>query len=133
MPGPITELLFVSCKLGHSKNTQYYSKVDSTDMELIGVKAHDVRAFAASKAFYGGTSMDQIMQAFHWKSHNAFTKFYLKDLTGQDQKEGSYYMGSFVAAQHIMPPSHLAPGKKTGGPLLPVPFRRGVSESSDTI
>ena len=35
------------------------------DMDLVGVKAHDIRAFAASNAFYGGISMDQIMQACH--------------------------------------------------------------------
>ena len=112
-------LLFISYKLGHSKDIQCstisswlkntiqfcYSKVESADMVLTGVKAHDVRAFAASKAFYGGTSMDQIMQACHWKSHNTFTKFYLKDLSGQDQKEGSYHLGSFIAAQQVMPPS----------------------------
>ena len=105
--------------MGHSKDIQCstisswikntiqfcYSKVESADMVLTGVKAHDVRAFAASKAFYGGTSMDQIMQACHWKSHNTFTKFYLKDLSSQDQKEGSYHLGSFVAAQQVMPPS----------------------------
>ena len=112
-------LLFISYKLGHSKDIQCstisswikhtiqfcYSRAESTDMVLTGVKAHDVRAFAASKAFYGGTSLDQIMQACHWRSHNTFTKFYLKDLTGQDQKEGSYHLGSFVAAQQVMPPS----------------------------
>ena len=112
-------LLFISYKLGHSKDIQCstisswikhtiqfcYSRPESTDMVLTGVKAHDVRAFAASKAFYGGTSLDQIMQACHWRSHNTFTKFYLKDLTGQDQKEGSYHLGSFVAAQQVMPPS----------------------------
>ena len=112
-------LLFISYKLGHSKDIQCstisswikhtiqfcYSRAETTDMVLTGVKAHDVRAFAASKAFYGGTSLDQIMQACHWRSHNTFTKFYLKDLTGQDQKEGSYHLGSFVAAQQVMPPS----------------------------
>ena len=65
-----------------------YTKVDNADMNLIGVKTHDVGAFAASKAFYGGVSMDQIMQACHWKSHSTFTKFYLRDLARQDQTEG---------------------------------------------
>ena len=59
--------------------------------------------------------MDQIMQAWHWKSHNTFTRFYLKDLTGQDQKEGSYHLGAFIAAQQVMPPSKPAPGTKEGG------------------
>ena len=40
-----------------------YSKVDNTDMGLLGVKVHDVPAFNASKAFSGVVSTDQIMQA----------------------------------------------------------------------
>ena len=51
---------------------------------LVQVKVHDIRAFAASKAFYGGVSVYQIMQACHWKAHNTFTNFYLKDLTWSD-------------------------------------------------
>ena len=97
------QLLFISYKLGHSKNIQCftisswikntikfcYTKVDNADMDLIGVMVHDVRAFAASKAFYGGISMDQILQASHWKSYNTFTRFYLRDLAGQDQSDGT--------------------------------------------
>ena len=106
-------------------------------MDLLGVKAHDVRAFAASKAFYGCVcvcvSMDQVMQACHWKSHNTFTRFYLKDLTGQDQTEGSYHLGAFVAAQQVMPPPKQTPGTKERGACIREPHRRGVSESSDAI
>ena len=36
------------------------------------------------RPFYGGVSVDQIMQTCHWKTHNTFTKFYLKDLTWSD-------------------------------------------------
>ena len=127
------QLLFISFKQGHTKDIQCstisswikntikfcYSKVDNADMDLLGVKAHDVRAFAASKAFYGGVSMDQIMQACHWKSHNTFTRLYLKDLAGQDQTEGSYHLGAFIAAQQVMPPSTSAPGTKEGGGTKP--------------
>ena len=123
------QLLFISYKLGHSKDIQCstisswikntikfcYTKADNADMDLVGVKAHDVRAFAASMAFYGGISMDQIMQACHWKSHNTFTRFYLRDLAGQDQSEGSFHLGAFIATQQVMPPSDKVPGKKTGG------------------
>ena len=50
-------------------------------LDLHQVKAHDERAFAASRAFHGGgVSLDQILLACHWKSHNTFTQFYLKDL-----------------------------------------------------
>ena len=111
-------LLFVSYKQGHSKDIQCstisswikntikycYSRVENSDMDLLGVKAHDVRAFAASKAFYGGVFMDQILQACHWKSHNTFTSFYLKDLSGQNQKDLSFHLGSFVAAQQVVTP-----------------------------
>ena len=71
-------------------------------MDLLVVKAHDVRAFAASKAFFRGVSMDQILQACHWKSHNTFTSFYLKDLSGRNHKDLSYHLGSFMAAQQVV-------------------------------
>ena len=79
---------------------------------------HDVRAFVASKAFYWGISMDQIMQACHWKSHT-FTKFYLRDLAGQDQTEVSFNLGAFIAAQQVMPPYDQVPGKKRGCGTMP--------------
>ena len=41
--------------------------------------------FVASKAFYGGVSVNQIIQAYHWKAHNTFAFFYLKDLTWSDK------------------------------------------------
>ena len=40
-----------------------YKEVDQEALDLVQIKAHDIRAFAASKAFYGGVSADQIMQA----------------------------------------------------------------------
>ena len=73
------------------------------------------------------------MQACHLKSHNTFTRFYLKDLTGQDQTEASYHLGTFVAAQQVMPPPEQTPGTKKGGAPIREPHRWGVSESSDTI
>ena len=120
--------MFIPYKLGHSKDIQCstisswikntiifcYTKVDNANMEFIGVKAHDVRVFEASKAFYGGISIDQVMQACHWKSHNTFTRFYLKDLARQDQSEGSFHLGTFIAAQQVMTPSHQVSGKKKG-------------------
>ena len=135
------QLLFISFKQGHTKDIQCstisswikntikfcYSKVDNADMDLLGVKAHDVRAFAASKAFYGGVSMDQIMQACHWKSHNTFTRFYLKDLAGQDQTEGSYHLGAFIAAQQLQGQKKGGGGHKTGNRV------DGACQNPDTI
>ena len=88
-------------------------------MDLVQVKAHDIRAFAASKAFYGGVSVDQIMQACHWKAHNTLTNFYLKDLTWPDN-DNNMYLEPVVAAQQVLDPSpqhpHLREENKGGTP-----------------
>ena len=81
-----------------------YKQADQQALDLVQVKAHDIRAFAASKAFYGGVSVDQIMQACHWKAHNTFTNFYLKDLTWSDT-DNNLCLGPVVAAQQVLDPS----------------------------
>ena len=109
-------LLFISFKKGHTLGIRpatlsswlkqtillCYKQADQQALDLVQVKAHDIRAFAASKAFYGGVSVDQIMQACHWKAHNTFTNFYLKDLTWSDN---NMYLGPVVAAQQVLDPS----------------------------
>ena len=76
-----------------------YQLSDQTAQDLHQVRAHDVRAFAASQAFQGGVSLDQILAACHWKAHNTFTQFYLKDLAWADSE--LYHLGPVVAAQQI--------------------------------
>ena len=41
------------------------------------VKAHGVRALLASEAIQSGVSLEQLLSACNWKSHNTFTQFYL--------------------------------------------------------
>ena len=108
-------LLFISFKKGHTpvirpatlsswlKQTILlcYKQADQQALDLVQVEAHDTRAFAASKAFYGGVSVDQIMQACHWKAHNTFSNFYLKDLTWSDN-DNNLYLGPVVAAQQVL-------------------------------
>ena len=88
------ELVFVSFKKGFDKDISpatisswikqsvilCYELSDQEAQTLHQVKAHDVRAFAASKAFQSGVSLEQILSACHWKSQNTFTQFYLKDV-----------------------------------------------------
>ena len=76
-----------------------YQLSNEDAQQLHQVRAHDVQAFAASKAFQGGVSLDQILSACHWKSHNTFTQFYLKDVAWADAD--LYHLGPVVAAQHI--------------------------------
>ena len=111
-------LLFISFKKGHTSDIRpatlsswlkqtillCYKQADQQALDLVQVKAHDIRVFAASKAFYGGVSVDQIMQACHWKVHNTFTSFYLKDLTWSDNDK-NMYLGPVVAAQQVLDPS----------------------------
>ena len=77
------ELVFVSFKKGFDKDISpatisswikqtvilCYELSDQQALSLHQVKAHDVRAFAASKAFQSGISLEQILPACHWKSH----------------------------------------------------------------
>ena len=76
-----------------------YQLSDQESLTLHQVRAHDVRAFAASKAFQGGVSLEQILSACHWKSHNTFTQFYLKDVAWADSEV--YHLCPIVAAQQV--------------------------------
>ena len=107
------ELVFVSFKKGFDKDISTatisswikqtvilcYELSDQEAHTLHQVKAHDVRSFAASKAFQSGVSLEQILSACHWKSHNTFTQFYLKDVAWADSE--LYHLGPVVAAQQI--------------------------------
>ena len=111
-------LLLISFMKGHTSNIRpatlsswlkqtillCYKQTDQQALNLVQVKAHYIRAFAASKAFYGGVSVDQIMQACHWKAHNTLTNFYLKDLTWSDN-DNNMYLGPVVVAQQALDPS----------------------------
>ena len=107
------ELVFVFFKKGFDKDISSatvsswikqtvilcYELSDQQALTLHQVKAHDVRAFAASKAFQAGISLEQILSACHWKSHNTFTQFYLKDVAWADSV--LFHLGPVVAAQQI--------------------------------
>ena len=58
------------------------------------------------------------MQACHWKTHNTFTNFYLKDLTWLDN-DNNMYLGPVVVAQQVLDPSpqvsHPWKERKRGG------------------
>ena len=98
-----TELVFVSFKKAFDKDILpatiswikqtvilCYELSDQEALTLHQVKAHDVRAFAASKAFQSGVSLEQILSACHWKSRNTFTQFYLKDVAWADAELFSF-------------------------------------------
>ena len=110
------ELVFVSFKKGLDKEISpsphlpisswikqtvilCYELSDQEALSLHQVKAHDVRAFAASKAFQSGISLDQILSACHWKSHNTFNQFCLKDVAWADSE--LFHLGPVVTAHQV--------------------------------
>ena len=107
------ELVFVSFKKGFDKDISlatisswikqtvilWYELSDQEAHLLHQVETHDVGAFAASKAFQSGISLEQILSASHWKSHNTFTQFYLKVVAWADSE--LYHLSPIVAAQQI--------------------------------
>ena len=106
------ELVFVSFKKGFDKDISpatsswikqtvilCYELSDQEALSLHQVKAHDVRAFAASKAFQSGIALEQILSARHCKSHNTFTQVYLKDVAWADSE--LFHLGPVVAAQQV--------------------------------
>ena len=133
----LVSILFISFKKGHTSDIRpatlsswlkqsillFYKQADQQALDLVQVKAHGIRAFTASKAFYGGVSVDQIMQACHWKAHNTFTNFYLKDRTWSDN-DYNMYLGPVVAAQPVPYPSpqtsYPLKEKKGGGGAHPL-------------
>ena len=84
---------------GSNKLILCYELSDQEALTLHQIKAHHVRAFAASNVFQSGVSLEQILSACHWKSHNTFTQFYLKDVAWADSE--LYHLGPAVAAQQI--------------------------------
>ena len=107
-------LLFVSLREGYSKDitritiSQWikhtihtcYPSSDMTDQQVTQVRAHDVRAMAASLVFKGGISLEPVLSSCYWRSHNTFTKFYLKDICWEN--DDIFKLGPIVSAQHMV-------------------------------
>jgi hypothetical protein len=108
------ELLFISHWPGHKsdiKRTTISSWLVQTiriclqscsdeTAKHCNVRAHDIRALAASWAFKSGVALEDIMKACSWRAHNTFTSHYLRDLALSDP-EGQYSLGPIVAAQQV--------------------------------
>lgn len=64
------------------------------------IKAHSIRSVASSWAFQKNVSLQNIMDACSWSSHNTFTSYYLKDMALEE--EGMFHLGPVVAAQQVV-------------------------------
>ena len=112
-------LPFISFKKGHTSDIRpatlsswlkqtillSYKQGDQQALDLVQeLKRMTFGPSRPPRPFYGGVSVDQIMQACHWKTHNTFTNFYLKDLTWSDN-DNNMFLGPVVAAQQVLDPS----------------------------
>ena len=90
-------LLFISFKKGHTSDIRpamlsswlketfllYYKQADQQALDLVQVKAHDIRTFAASKAFYGGVLVTKSCKHVTGKLTTRLQIFTKKTLFGQ--------------------------------------------------
>ena len=93
-------MVFVSFKKGFDKDISpatisswikqtvilCYELSDQEAHTLHQVKAHDVRAFDASKVFQSGVSLDPFFVSLPLKSHNTFTQCFLKGVVWADSE-----------------------------------------------
>ena len=77
-----------------------YKLANNTQLEFTNVKAHQVRALAASFAFYHKVPLQEVLQAGTWRSHNTFVSFYLQDLSEENQE--GYRLGPIIAGQSVV-------------------------------
>lgn len=77
-----------------------YANVDDHSAKLLGTSTHAIRGLAATLAFKGVASMEDILKACSWKSHNTFTSHYLKDVSGL--MDGLHKLGPLVVAQKVV-------------------------------
>jgi len=77
-----------------------YSLAKNHDLVKANVHSHQVRAIAASQAFYHDVPLEQVLQAGSWSCHNTFSSFYLKDLS--EENNDGYRLGPIISAQSVI-------------------------------
>lgn len=83
------------------KKAVLYAYQDASPEEAasLQVRAHDLRALAASWNLHSSVRLTDIMRAAQWRSHNTFTSFYLRDMTLHEEE--IMKLGPLVTAQTV--------------------------------
>ena len=66
--------------------TDIYATAHPDTKRLHDIRPHQIRSLATSLAEASGASLDDIMKAGMWTTHNTFTSFYLTDVTTLREK-----------------------------------------------
>ena len=129
-------LLFISFKKGHTSDIRpatlsswlkqtillCYKQADQQALDLVQVKAHDIRAFAASKAFYGGVIGGPNHASLSLESSQHFYKFLPKRpyLVRQRQQYVSGTHSGGTTSPRSFPSDQLSSERKKGGGAHPL-------------
>ena len=100
-PGHTEEIKATTISFWIVKTVRYtYDNLPDDSVHHFKVRAHDVRAFTTSWNALQQVSLHDILQAAQWRSHTAFSSFYLTDLTVVE--EDLLKIGPLVTAQQVM-------------------------------
>ena len=124
-------LLFISFKKGHTSDIRpatlscwlkqtillCYKQADQQTLDLVQVKAHDIRAFTASKAFYGGGIGGPNQASLSLESSQHIFKFLPKRpyLVRQQQQYVSGTSGGGTRSPRSFPSDQVSSERKEGG------------------
>ena len=70
---------------------------NSSESDLPKIKAHDVRAVAASIAYYRNTPLKELCGLIGWKSSNVFVHHYLRDIAADTELQDLPVMAAGTA------------------------------------
>ena len=77
-----------------------YKTANSDQIDIVKVKAHEVRALATSLAFSRSMSLNDVMSAASWRCRTTFVSHYLRDCTHTYMDTSR--LGPIVAAQQLV-------------------------------
>ena len=80
--------------------TLAYQNAGEDTASMMYTSTPAIRGMAASLAFKGTASLDDVMEACSWRSHSTFTSHYLNDTSGI--MDGRFKLGPVVAARSIV-------------------------------
>ena len=73
-----------------------YKNAQDEDLTMAHVRAHEVRALAASVAFSSNLALRDINKACYWRGHSTFTSYYLRELAMS--QDGVLILPNVIAA-----------------------------------
>ena len=70
---------------------------NSSESDIPKIRAHDVRAVAASIAYYKNTPLSELCSLIGWKSSNVFVCHYLKDMAADTELQDIPLVAAWTA------------------------------------